>query len=138
VGSRPQHAELLPNGHLLFLGNLGESEDMTLMEFSWDGEIVWEYQKLTLHHDFARLPNGNTLVLGLEVVPPEISAKVIGGIPGTERDGNMWSDIFAEITMEGDLVWEWRLFEHLNPEEDVICPLCSRSEWTHHCGNNRP
>jgi hypothetical protein len=29
------------------------------------------------------------------------------------------------------VVWEWFGYEHLDPEKDAICPLCSRAEWTH-------
>jgi len=43
----------------------------------------------------------------------------------------MWSDCLSEINAAGELVWEWRGYEHLDPEVDIICPLCFRNEWTH-------
>ena len=43
----------------------------------------------------------------------------------------MWADGFREVTPEGEVVWEWLGYEHLNPEADAICPLCGRAEWTH-------
>jgi len=137
VGLPPHYAKLLPDGNIIVQCDVPDtgasiiSQAFMLREFTWDGELVWEYNELNVHHDFARLPNGNTLVVGLEVVPPELAAKVKGGIPGTEREGKMWSDVFAEVTHDGDIAWEWHAYEHLDPDGDAICPLCARSEWTH-------
>jgi len=137
VGIPPHYAEMLPNGNLLVLGNVPDSgagvidQAFMLRELTWDGAQVWEYRKLNVHHDFARLPNGNTLVVGQESIPPDIVSKVRGGQPGTERDGKMLGDLFAEITPDGGVAWEWHSHEYLDPDDDVICPLCARAEWTH-------
>jgi len=37
---------------------------------------------------------------------------VKGGIPGTERNGEMIRNLFAEVTPDGDVVWEWHSHEH--------------------------
>jgi len=63
--------------------------------------------------------------------PNNVATKIRGGIPGTEREGVIWSDSFREITPGGKVVWEWLGYEHFNPETDTICPLCPRAEWTH-------
>lgn len=42
----------------------------------------------------------------------------------------MWGDALQEINPDGEVVWGWLSYEHLDPEIDVICPLCSRNEWT--------
>ncbi len=137
ISLSPHYGELLPNGNLLFIGNTPDAKKhpmvqaFKLVELTWDGEKVWEFDELNIHHDFARLPNGNTLVLGREPIPPEIVKKVKGGVPGTERDGVMMGDLYAEVTPEGDIVWEWHCHEHLDYEDDVICPLCTRHEWVH-------
>ena len=34
----------------------------TLLEVDWDGNVVWQYDNHFQHHDFVRLPNGNTMV----------------------------------------------------------------------------
>jgi len=102
-----------------------------LLEADWDGNIVWEYEDAYMHHDFCRMDNGNTMVLGWVPIPDEIAAKVRGGIPESEREGVMRADSFQEITPAGEVVWEWLGYEHLDPEVDIICPLCPRNEWTH-------
>lgn len=132
------HGVLLPNGNLLVALKLPDAPfpefggiGGKLLELDWDGNVVWEYKDSYMHHDFCRLPNGNTMVLRWVETPSEIAAKVKGGIPGTEKEGIMWADSFREITPEGKVVWEWLGYEHLDPEVDAICPLCSRAEWTH-------
>ncbi len=64
-------------------------------------------------------------------MPPEISDRVKGGIPGTEGKGPMRTNSFQEVTPEGKVVWEWLAYEHLDPEIDILCPMCARDDWTH-------
>jgi len=131
------YGTLLPNGHLLYAGKLPDAPlkfggiGGKLLEFNWDGKLVWEYEDRYMHHDFHRLPNGNTMVLRFVKTPSDIAAKVKGGVPGTELEGEIWADSFREITPDGKVVWEWLGYEHLDPETDAICPLCRRDEWTH-------
>jgi hypothetical protein len=75
--------------------------------------------------------NGNVLMLCIEEVPPDLAAKVRGGLPGSEHDGVMCSDKVVEMTREGEVVWEWHAWEHLDPEVDRITPQDWREEWTH-------
>ena len=133
-----EYGVLLPNGNLLYAGKIipGPLNSLggfggVLVEADWDGNIIWKYEDSYMHHDFCRMDNGNTMVLRWVQIPDEITAKVRGGLPGTEHEGVMWADSFQEITPAGEVVWEWLGYEHLDPEVDVICPLCPRSEWTH-------
>ena len=32
----------------------------SILEIDWDSNIVWAYRDNMLHHDYERLPNGNT------------------------------------------------------------------------------
>ena len=133
------HGRLLLNGNLLVGNRKPDSPvaDMAasggeVLELDWDNNIVWRYEEPYLNlHDYYRLPNGNTLVTVWVPIPDDTAAKVKGGRPGSERDGIMWSDCFREITPEGETVWEWKAYEHLDFDEDVICPLCSRSTWSY-------
>jgi outer membrane protein assembly factor BamB len=43
----------------------------------------------------------------------------------------MWCDKLVEIDKEGNIVWEWKVYEHLDFSKDVFCPLEHRAEWTH-------
>lgn len=132
-----ENCVLLPNGHLLYSGKDLDGPVMIggaggwLYEADWDGNIVWQHRDPYMHHDFYRMDNGNTMVLRWVKVPAELVPQVQGGVPDTERDGVMWTDSFQEIAPDGEVVWEWLAYEHLDPAVDVICPLCARAEWTH-------
>ena len=83
-----RYAYLLPNGNLLcrtaperevdLVKGLGGSSS-ALLELDWQSNVVWEYRNPMLHHDYERLPNGNTLVLLWEPLSPEFSRQVQGG-----------------------------------------------------------
>lgn len=128
------HGKLLSNGHLLVGQRIpdGPIIDMPgsgglLLELDWDSHVAWTYEDLYINsHDWDRMDNGNTLIAHWMPVPKGIAAKVKGGLPGSEREGVMWGDCFREITPEGKVVWEWVSYEHMDFENDVICPLCGR------------
>jgi len=129
---------LLESGNLLYAGRVNDSPLVNfegaggvLLEVDWDGNPVWKYEDKYMHHTFYRMKNGNTMIVKWVPVPDNITAKVKGGLPGTEVKGVMWADAFQEITVEGKVAWEWLAYEHLDPEVDYICPLCSRDEWSH-------
>ena len=48
---------------------------------------------------------------------------------GSEREGKIWSCSFREVDRAGNTIWDWKLWEHLDLETDIICPLCPRSIW---------
>ena len=137
------YGKLLPNGHLIY-GCRSDPDKREkagapklsgfgglLREVDWDNNLIWEYEDHFMHHDFCRMENGNTMVLKYIKVPQKIAAEVKGGVPETEDGGKMWCDSISEITSEGKVVWEWLSYEHLDPVEHSICPLCTRKEWTH-------
>ena len=132
-----EYGYLLENGNLLFGGRTGRGSiaiggrSGIVMEVDWAGGVVWQYEEDTLHHDFCRLDNGNTMVVGWEQVPADLASKVAGGKPGTEPEMGLLSDYFREITPDGKIAWEWHAYEQLDPELDSICPLHRRDEWTH-------
>ncbi len=136
--SRPaDYGYLLDDGHLLIGGQTGKSplsfggRGGVIMELDWDGSVLWEYVEDTLHHDFCRMPNGHTMVLGWEPVPAEMVHHIKGGKPGSEHVHGIWCDYFREVTSDKRVVWEWHGYEHLDLETDVICPLHRPEEWTH-------
>ncbi|MBT3227626.1 MAG: PQQ-binding-like beta-propeller repeat protein [Candidatus Marinimicrobia bacterium] len=139
--------ELLPNGNVLapVRKNLKDGPKFpgfcgaTIYEVDWDGNIVWEYEDDFQHHAVKRLDNGNTLILRVIQVPPDMAKQVKGGMPGSEDKqekykGFMWTDNIQEVDKSGNVVWEWNSHEHLDFDEDPICALEERSEWSH--GNN--
>tara|TARA_B100000745_G_scaffold72508_1_gene43496 strand:- start:4233 stop:5318 length:1086 start_codon:yes stop_codon:yes gene_type:complete len=120
--NRPERS-LVPGG--------GRTVAGAVLELDWDNNVVWEYRYPFLHHDFQRLPNGNTLVLVWKSMPEELAASVKGGYEAGSEKGQMLGDAVMEVTRGGEIVDEWRSWEHLSPEEDTICFLEGRKEWTH-------
>ncbi len=103
-----------------------------VLEVDWNGRVLWEVQHPDHHHDGRRLRNGNVLLLCLAPIPTEVVLRVRGGIPDTEHEGTMYGDYLVEMTTEGHVIWEWRSWEHLDPESDCITyPAERRHEWTH-------
>ena len=100
-----------------------------LLEVDWDGNIVWEHLNETMHHDWVRLENGNTLINTHVKIPAELARKVKGGIPASRTGGEIWGAGIQEITPAGEVVWEWLGHEHFDTEIDLFCPLCPLSIW---------
>ena len=130
------HGYLLPNGNLLLRnpgstgagGFPGMQAADGIQELSWDGELVWEYRNPTVKR-YARLQNGNTLLLLWERMSDEQARQVRGGFTAPADPEWMLGDLVVEITPEGSTVYEWRSAEHLSLQDDVICPLENRLAW---------
>ena len=131
------HAVLLPNGHLLRAGAIGQKKELGYLgfggvggiieEFDWEGKKVWEYKlyepgKVFQHHTFDRMPNGNTLILGWEKKSKEEAlakgrdAATIPDKPviqdGIPHDA-FWVDFVREVDKDGKTVWEWHAWDHV-------------------------
>ncbi len=117
------HFILMENGHLL--GNTEAREvkgkpnfggaAYGLIELDWDGNVVWEWEPGpsdgTVHHDFVRLPNGNTLCNVWEFISYE--DVVAGGrrVDQTTEKG-VATDVIYEIDPDGNVVWKWNAWDH--------------------------
>ena len=102
------------------------------LEVDWEGDVLWEVRHPDHHHDGRLLRNGNVVLLCMAPLPEDLARRVAGGRPGSEHDGVMYGDYLVEMTTAGDVVWEWRSWEHLDPQEDAITYAAeSRAEWTH-------
>jgi len=81
----------------------------TIGELDWDGKVVWQFGekapggRAQQHHDWARLPNGNTVALANQVHP-------VKGF----RLPQILDDVIYEVNAEGDVVWKWVASEHLD------------------------
>lgn len=147
------YARLLPSGNLLALTNpigavrpdlapgaiptfeqglrLHGGNATELQEFDWRGNTVWSYQNPAIHHDFVRLPDGNTLLpLSVELTD-EFARRVRGGVRDAGRQRPMHADDVLEIDAQGKELKRHHIWQLLDPQRDPICPLEHRGEWTH-------
>jgi hypothetical protein len=102
-----------------------------VLEVDWCGRVLWEVRHPDHHHDARRLRNGNVVLLCSRPLPAELVGRIEGGLAGTEVDGTMFADYLVEMTTRGQVVWEWRSWEHLDPASHPITPQDRRAEWTH-------
>jgi len=119
------YGHLLDNGHLFYGGKIMEDLERfeawprfkagAVLEADWNGRVLWEVRHADHHHDARRLRNGNALLLCLRPLPDEIASRVRGGLPGSEAGGTIYADYLVEMTTSGEVVWEWRSWEHLDP-----------------------
>jgi outer membrane protein assembly factor BamB len=134
-----QTTYLLPNGNLFYNGKLPGAHDLfpvwsayrggVVLEADPKGNIVWEFKRPDHHHDASRLKNGNAVVLGLEVLSPDVASRILGGRPGSEHRGRIYQDVIYEVDRRGEIIWTWRAHEHLAPEAAVIHAQDSREHW---------
>src|SRR2546426_7465601 len=102
-----------------------------VMEVDWNGRVIWEVQHPDHHHDGIRLRNGNVLLLCLARLSRELASKIKGGMAGSEHNGETYGDYLVEMSTAGRPVWEYRIWEHLDPEIDRITAIQEpRDAWT--------
>lgn len=138
LDSQPgNYAYLLPNGNLLAAvltpnGPPGlNAKGGKIVEINWEGNKIWEYCDDYQHHDFRRCPNGNTIYLAWELIPDDYVHRVKGGDSSRTHPDGIWGDCIREVNPEGELVWEWRMWEHIEIESFPNSFNSGRREWAH-------
>ena len=136
-----QYGRLTERGTLFYNGKTPSAPDSFLsdkpykigavMEVDWNGRVLWEVRHPDHHHDSIRLRNGNVLLLCLAKLPRDLASKIKGGMAGSEHNGETYGDYLVEMTTAGRVVWEYRIWEHLDPEIDRITAIQEpRDVWT--------
>jgi len=154
---------LLEDGTLLVTGDYSPEERPRLSNggkggivqtYDWDGNLLWSYEHSTLyyrqHHDIEMLPNGNVLMISWEYKTTEEAEDA--GRDTTGLRSGFWPDAVIEIEPAGrdggEIVWEWRVWDHLvqfndpdapnyddpadNPQlVDINYQIGSGSDWLH-------
>jgi hypothetical protein len=103
----------------------------TIGELDWEGKTVWTFGEKALdklarqHHDFDRLPNGNTLVL----------ANLVHPIKGFKQP-RLLDDVIYEVDPAGDVVWTWTAGDHLEefgftPEQMTLIRTADTADYLH-------
>ena len=113
TGGKPGHVLLAletsqGRGTDVVPGRVNGRINKTVGELDWDGATVWKFGEKApdglaqQHHDIARLPNGDTLVLVNAVHP----------VPGFTQP-RVLDDVVYVVNPAGDIVWTWTASEHL-------------------------
>ena len=75
------------------------------------------------------MSNGNNLFLIFDPISEEMTQQVRGGFASPTDPAQMIGDLIVETNPAGDVVYEWRSSEYLDPGSDIICPLENRASW---------
>ena len=111
-------------------GRVAGQVSKTIAELDWDGKPVWQFGPQApdglarQHHDWGRLPNGNTLVL----------ANLTHEAPGFKRP--VLDDVVYEVDPAGAIVWRWVAAEHLDelgftPAELALIHAADTADYLH-------
>ena len=96
-----------------------------LQYYNWQGDLLWNYvlqdSVYSLHHDVEPLPNGNILAIVYE----RKTAAELAAI-GDTSPAATWTDMIVEIRPilpdSGEIVWSWRVWDHLVQNIDSTKP----------------
>jgi hypothetical protein len=135
-----RHAVILPNGNLGYNGNHPDTPNLypawemwhggAFSEVTPDGTVVWQHEDKRHHHDAQWLPNGDLLYTTAQVMPSEYAAKVVGGSHQHDLpDGTQYGDVVKRVDRAGNLLWEWKAWEHLDFDEFPIHQIFDRYHW---------
>ncbi|KAA2314979.1 aryl sulfotransferase [Pseudooceanicola sediminis] len=133
-------AVILPNGNLGYNGSHATSAALypawdlwhggDFYEATPQGDIVWRHEDIFHHHDAQWLASGNLLYTVAAPLPADKAARVCGGDPRKDgADGVIQSDIVREVNRKGETVWEWRIWDHLDPADFPIHTIFDRRHW---------
>ncbi len=117
-------------GHVLVqlageTGGRANTAAQSIGEVDWNGKVIWQWggagvqdayasnntatdasgygTSIRQHHDWRRLPNGNTVILVNYVIP----------VKGWKAE-KLLEDAVYEVNPKGEVVWKWAAFEHLD------------------------
>jgi hypothetical protein len=139
-----RHCRLLPNGNLAVNTLRPENEEAgglypfpffrkygggVMSELDINSKIVRQYTDTLGHHDQYHCRDGRMLYTSLEALSKEESAKVVGGVPGTEIDGITYADTIKEVDVEGNMTWQWKVSERLPRDEYPLQPHYTREHY---------
>lgn len=135
-----RHARILPNGNLAvntlppnhkapftFFNKYGGG---VMSELDRDSKVVRQHVDELGHHDQYHYGDGRILYTGLEPLSAADSAKVQGGVPGTEAEGGItYADTINEVDASGKLIWQWKVSERLPRDEYPLQPHYTREHY---------
>ena len=113
---------LLDNGHLFYSGKVMADLDRfeawprfkagAALEIDWQGRVVWELRHPDHHTMRANCATAMCCCCACGRWRRRSPPACRGGLPGTEAGGAIYADYLLELTVAGEIVWEWRSWEH--------------------------
>ncbi len=117
-GKTWHYAELQGGGHLIAI-----VKDVCILELDWHSKLVWKAD-MRAHHDFARLPNGHTIVVSRRRMTNPFTG-----------EGKLDCDVLVELTPKNETVWQWKVEAHakeLARRVKLIMPPSDKfRDWPH-------
>jgi len=93
-----------------------------VQKVDWNGNVVWDYiyssSTYVLHHDICPLPNGNVLMIALDVKTAAQGTQA-GGSTSMVRNSDKILEVQPTGAATGTIVWEWDLWDHLCQNYDA-------------------
>ncbi|MFC9661796.1 aryl-sulfate sulfotransferase [Nocardia sp. NPDC127606] len=134
-----RHARILADGTLAYNGATLARASLFAMwrkysggsmaRYDHTGTQLSEFRDDLAHHDAHHYDDGRVLYAAVQPLTGADAARIQGGVPGTEADGIVWSDVIREVGPDGAPIWEWRAVEHLDPAEFALQPHYWREHW---------
>jgi len=114
---------MLEDGSLLRTIDLGWGDGFGggIERYTFDGTLIWHFEYASInnyqiHHDIEPLPNGNVLVLALELKTPNEVINA-GRDPNLTPPECVEFDYIIEVEptgpTTGNIVWQWHVWDHL-------------------------
>ena len=87
-----------------------------VQKVDWNGNVVWDYVYSTaqyvIHHDICPMPNGNVLMIALEVKTASEVTQA-GSSVSSIRHADKIIEVHPTGPNTGDIIWEWKIWGHL-------------------------
>ena len=103
---------------VLYTGNVitGGTTSGEVQKIDWNNNVVWDYiysdSTHVLHHDICPMPNGNVLMIALDVKTAAEGTQA-GGSSNIIRHTDKIIEVHPTGPTSGTIVWEWNLWDHL-------------------------
>jgi hypothetical protein len=118
-----KHARLLEDGTLLrgTINRAAEDRGATYQLLDWEGNVLWEFKDPrkahAAHHDFRMIWNSKLKAKTLMFVSSKDithdEAIAMGCDPDLNEDYKSKPDGLVEVDLEGNIIWEWNISDHL-------------------------
>jgi Arylsulfotransferase (ASST)/Secretion system C-terminal sorting domain len=105
-----------------------------VQKVDWNKNVVWDFiystDSTVLHHDIHPLPNGNVLMIALDVKTAAQGTQA-GAFLSVLRYSDKIIEVHQTGPTSGTIVWEWKLWDHLcqdyDPTKDNYVPSISQN-----------